>query len=100
MTNPNQPNQKLLVDGSRGVYVPNNFIRRFDYTKWGIPAEDAVILRNDVDDWRYWECWVFVLQMAQYTDDDGVVWHLHQDGEGNLWAYSIYFDETASYAVG
>lgn len=96
----NKPSKRLLIDGSRGIYVPNTFIRRFDYTKWGIPAEDAAVLRNDVADWRYWEIWDFVIQMAQYTDDDGTVWYLHQGESGDLWAYSEYFDEEADYAVG
>lgn len=94
------PSKRLLVNGSRGVYVPNSFIRRYDPDKWCIPAGDAEILRSDVDDWRYWEVWDYVLQMAQYTDADDTVWYLHQDENGDLWAYSEYFDEAADYAVG
>lgn len=90
-------NKRLLVDGSRGVYVPNSFIRRYDPDRWCIPAGDEEILRGDVDDWRYWEVWDYVLQMAQYTDDQGTVWYLHQDENGDLWAYREYDDETGMF---
>ena len=86
-------NKRLLVDGSRGVYVPYSFINRYDPDDWGIPAEDEEVLRRDVDDWRYWDTWDYVLANAYHVDKYDVTWYLHQDEEGNLWAYKEYFDE-------
>lgn len=80
----------LLVDGAHGVYVPETFATMIDPSKWsGIREEDllALRLREFDDDSAYWETWDSVLNNATYTDEQGNVYRLHQDGD--LWAYCI-----------
>lgn len=80
----------LLVDGARGVYVPETFATMIDLSEWdGISQEDllALQLREFGDDGDYWDIWDTVLNNATYTDTDGNVFRLHQDGD--LWAYCI-----------
>jgi hypothetical protein len=33
---------------------------------------------------EYWDAWTDVCDNASYTDSDGYIWNLHQDGD--LWA--------------
>ena len=74
----------LLLNDSRGVYIPRDFAQYFIGWK-GIEAEDVEILLAgpDESDW-YWETWDSVLYRAVYTDSNGNTWHLHQNGD--LWA--------------
>lgn len=90
-------NKRLLIDGSRGIYVPNSFVRRFDTARWGISPEDATTLLDDVGARHYWDVWDHVLNTAQYIDELDVVWYLHQDENGDLWSYSEYDDELGMF---
>ena len=94
-------NKRLLIDGSRGIYVPNAFIGKYVYKRphlWGISEEDATTLLNDVDaDDQYWDAWDHVLNTAQYVDEVDVTWYLYQDEHGDLWAYSEYDDELGMF---
>ena len=92
--------KRLLVDGAHGTYVPCNFIRRYAYKHphlWGISAEDAKIVFFYEDDDQYWEVWDHILNTAQYVDEVDVTWYLHQDENGDLWAYSEYDDELGMF---
>lgn len=86
--------KRLLVDGSHGIYVPKGFVYRYVYRHphlWGISGEDAMTLLNGVDtDECYWDVWDHILNTAEYTDECDVTWYLHQDENGDLWAYSEY----------
>lgn len=78
----------LFVDGAYGVYVPETFAVMIAPSEWdGISQEDLLTLqlREFGDD--YWDTWDTVLENATYTDTDGNVFRLHQDGD--LWAYCI-----------
>jgi hypothetical protein len=80
----------LMVNGAHGVYVPETFATMIDPSQWsGISDEDllALQLREFGEDGAYWETWDTVLNNATYTDKDGNVFRLHQDGD--LWAYCI-----------
>jgi hypothetical protein len=71
----------LLLNDSRGVYIPRDFALNF--INWdGIESEDIEILQAGPEDsdW-YWETWDSVLCNASYTDEKGNVWRLHQDGD-------------------
>lgn len=93
-------NKRLLIDGSRGIYVPSCFIGKYAYKRphlWGISEEDAATLLNDVGSRHYWDIWDHVLNTAQYVDEVDVTWYLYQDEHGDLWAYSEYDDELGMF---
>lgn len=73
-------NRVLLLDESRGIYIPKKFYENFDLKSWGLdPSQYSELL--DVDHEHYWEAWADLLQDATHTDDKGQVWYLEQDGD-------------------
>lgn len=82
-------NPALLLSDARGTYIPKNFVEIFDMTKWqGVSPEQVEVLLGSTDfdaNPDYWEVWQDVLNNATFTDTDGKVYRLHQDGD--LWAY-------------
>jgi hypothetical protein len=72
---------KLILDGSRGIYIPNNFAVLFNHKDWGISDDDAEILKNGPGAKLYWETWDEVLNNAKYKDKSGFTWNLHQDDD-------------------
>jgi hypothetical protein len=79
---------ELLLNDSRGVYIPQNFAE-FDHSirSWNIDEDDndLVILRQGPEAEYYWDAWDSILGRAAFTDSKGNIWHLYQDGD--LWAY-------------
>lgn len=83
---------KLLLDGNRGVYIPQVFANTFDLERMkGVQTDDIETLREgpEAEDWDawtegYWDAWTNVLDNVTF-EEDGNTWHLHQDGD--LWAY-------------
>jgi len=78
---------QILLDSNRGIYIPQHFAEGFamqctDGEGWeGISEKDRETLLAGTDaDW-YWEAWEDVLNCATYTDADGNVWRLYQDGD-------------------
>ena len=83
-----QPNkQLLLVDGFRGIHVPNYFVSNFDLAQWSLNPEDDIIkcLKAGADQENYWACFDDLLRKAAYTDMHGRTWHL-ESIEGDLFA--------------
>lgn len=81
----NESTSELLLDGNRGVYVPQAFAEGFDLNDWGITdEEDIAILLAGPEEEFYWDVWERVLSDASYTDTDGHTWSLYQ--EGDLWS--------------
>lgn len=77
----------ILLSDARGIYIPRDFVEDFDLSKWsGISQEDIDICK-DVEHEFYWDAWSDILDNASYTDPDGNVYRLYQDG--NLWAYCL-----------
>lgn len=73
---------ELLIDDHHGIYIPKHFVESFDLSDWsGIKAEDLEILRAGPEHELYWETWDDVLNNAIHTDEDGMQWMLHQDGD-------------------
>ena len=70
-----------LLDGSRGVYLPNAFATSHDMTAWGVSEDDVTILRVGPTHEHYWEAWDDVTSRAEFTDDRGVSWCLEPDGD-------------------
>lgn len=76
-----------LLDSAHGQYIPQSFVELYNADEWGISEEDAEILLSGPDHEWYWETWEEVLNSAEFTDNNGNKYCLHQDGD--LWAYCI-----------
>lgn len=78
--------REYILDGARGVYLPQAFVKGFDMTAWNVKAEDAdTLIQEGPDGEHYWEAWDAVLDDAHLTDEKGRTWRLEQDGD--LFAY-------------
>lgn len=81
-----QPERSLLLDESRGVYIPIKFVTNFqmmvrDSGGWeGVTLEDIDELEKGPDSDIYWDVWDDVLNNASITIN-GVDWYLEQDGD-------------------
>ena len=73
----------LLFDSNRGVYIPKDFAESCDH--WRCLPSDFEELQQGPEVEYYWDIWDEVLDKATYTDTEGNVWRLWQDGD--LWAY-------------
>ena len=71
---------ELLLDESRGIYLPQGFVKCFDASEWGVDFEDADVLEEGPDHPDYWEVWDTILETASYTDEEGHKWTLWHDG--------------------
>lgn len=90
---------ELLLNDSRGIYIPQNFAVHFNMDHWGVRDEDRDILLlgpNDAENEWYWEVWESVLNNASYVDDKGNRWVLWQ--EGDLFAYCTELMTDEEYA--
>jgi hypothetical protein len=74
----------LLLDGSFGQFVPQEFVNIVKTTGvwFNIETEDLEILEAGPaeSDW-YWETWETVLAKATFVDRYGNQWSLYQDGD-------------------
>jgi hypothetical protein len=76
----------LWLSDRRGVYIPRDFANSFanrSKTVSGVDAEDWIVLEAGPDHEHYWEAWDEVLASAVVTDDDGIRFRPH--AEGDLW---------------
>lgn len=80
----------LLLSDARGIYIPRDFLTddqneiAWDHCEaWGLNKsnKDWWIEATNPDDQYYWEAWDWVLAHAKYTDKDGSVYQLWQDGD-------------------
>lgn len=78
---------EILLNDNRGVFIPQDFVRNHDVVCWGFDEndEDILVLRQGPENEWYWDAWDRILMSAQYTDSNGNVWLLSQDGD--LFAY-------------
>jgi hypothetical protein len=77
----------LLLSDSRGIYIPQHFVKEYDLTLWqGISEDDIKTITDGPNGEFYWEVWDDVLNNATFTEN-GNTWRLHQDGD--LWAYCL-----------
>jgi len=72
---------ECILDGARGIYIPQAFAECYDMKEWKVSEEDEKILMDGPDNDLYWETWDDVIREAEYTDEDGIVWSLWQDGD-------------------
>jgi hypothetical protein len=67
--------RKFIVDGCRGVYVPQFFARNFDPKTWGVSDDDASILAAGPDHEHFDDTWSNVLRDATHTDNVSDIAH-------------------------
>jgi len=70
---------ELLLNDSRGVYIPRGFYQQFDLESWNINKDDYINL-NDINSETYWESWEMILNNA-FCMLNGKKWQLCQDGD-------------------
>lgn len=74
---------ELLCDSHHGQYIPQIMARLLFDAGWtGFDLEKVAELEAGPYEieW-YWDTWNDVLNSAQFTDEKGVVWYLHHDGD-------------------
>lgn len=79
----------LLLDGNRGIYLPQQFARLYADQLEGIdPNEgDIPILMEGPDNEYYWDSWDSVLLNGCLRGENGALWILEQDDD--LWATCV-----------
>lgn len=86
----------LILSDARGIYIPrdfvtdnNNEIATDHCAAWGLTDDNRDQWADAADpesEW-YWEAWTWILDNAKFTDADGDVYILHQDGD--LWGLCV-----------
>ena len=86
----------LILSASRGIYIPRDFVCD-DYNEvatehceaWGLndSNKEQWIDAADPESDYYWEAWHWILNNARFTNENGDVYTLHQDGD--LWGLCI-----------
>lgn len=78
-----------IIDGSRGVYIPQLFALWFLQNGWTVSDnlwinadKDSLLSGPDAGD-NYWEAWDELLSHPE-IGPDGVVYEIHQDSGGDL----------------
>lgn len=82
---------EILLNDSRGVYIPRDFVDMFDWAN--IDTEDAKVCGNGPDEEWYWEAWDNILNNARHVDAHNNVWTLYQDGDLFAVCESLMTDE-------
>ncbi len=96
-----KPQLILWLSDSRGVFIPRDFANSFaDRAKnvTGVKPEEWLVLEAGPEQDCYWDVWQEVEMNAIVTDDKGIQYRLHQDGD--LWLVPQgmeWDDETETY---
>lgn len=77
---------ELILSDTRGIYIPRDFAELYG-ADYGITPDDLDILLSGPDHEFYWDTWDTVLDYAEYVDDNGHTWKLHQDGDLFIYRY-------------
>lgn len=79
-------NARLILSDGHGIYIPQLFCDGFDAAdaaRINVDFKDVEICQAGPDEEWYWEAWQSILDSCSFTDADGKVWRLWQDGD--LW---------------
>lgn len=79
-----QPEPMLWLSDARGVYIPRDFANSFaDRAKHvsGVTENDWEILEAGPEHEFYWDAWTDVCDRAVITDENGMRYRIHQDGD-------------------
>lgn len=89
---------EMLCDSHHGQFIPQIMARSLFDAGWsGIDLGDVVELEAGPyeSEW-YWETWECILNNAQFIDENGETWYLHEDCD--LWAVTQKdFDEMGDF---
>lgn len=81
----NDDKHDLLLDGNRGIYLPQHFAESLLhsdlYIRWNVSLANYKILLAGPNHEHYWDAWAHVLDNARFRDDAGFDWYLYQDGD-------------------
>lgn len=86
------PAVNLILDSHRGIYIPRDFVTDHSgntldegNSNWGLTEANIAHWGSaaDPESEGYWDAWSWILDNAEYTDDSGNKYRLHQDGD--LW---------------
>lgn len=79
-----KPDMLLWLNDARGVYLPQDFAGSFANrakSVTGVDDKTWTILDAGPEHEQYWEAWEDVCNNAVITNDDGVEYFIHQDGD-------------------
>ena len=89
----NDGKMECILDGCRGIYIPQDFAREILTDDWkGVSEEQTNVLETGPEHEFYWEVWDEVLDSASIRLPDGL-WTLYQDGDLFLIHESYDWDE-------
>ena len=74
---------ELIIDGSRGIYAPQAFVKYIGATTLeaaGVEFDDYVDVSEGPDNVNYFSSWENIL--SDYNDGDGAI--IEQDESGNI----------------
>lgn len=92
------PEPMLWLNDARGIYIPRDFAKSFaDRAKSvaNVTDEDWAILEAGPgpDNDGYWDAWTEVCDSAVVTDNNGVKYTVHQEGDCWLIPDGMEWDE-------
>jgi hypothetical protein len=75
-----------LLDGARGIYIPQNFATNFDLKLWHCDEssnswDSIIVLREGPEIADYDDAWQDILDNAYMIDEQKHKWTLEQDGD-------------------
>lgn len=71
---------KILLEDTRGIYIPQVFYKEFKFEKFSLDRENYTGLSDPANE-SYWDTWSRLLTNAEHTDEQGYKWFLFQDGD-------------------
>ena len=80
------PEPTLVLSDTHGIYIPQLWcadITEAECSRLSVDWWDVQQCKAGPDAEHYWLAWDNILRDCEFTDDKGVVWRLHQDGD--LW---------------
>jgi hypothetical protein len=86
----------LILSDARGIYIPRDFVTD-NHNEWNLKHCQAWGLTDaNREQWEdcknpdsefYWDAWQWVLDNAKFTDLNGDIFTLYQDGD--LWGLCV-----------
>jgi hypothetical protein len=86
----------LWLSDARGQYIPRDFARSFSDRATqvtGVSDEDWKLLEAGPEEELYWDAWDCVTADAVITDNIGVKYRIHQDGDCWLVPVGMEWDD-------
>lgn len=80
-----------IVGGNQGIYVPQAFLRCYDWKEWGLDFFDVNIITHGPEHELYWEAWDSILDTAKIQVNNGEKYRLDQI-DGDLFAVNEKYE--------